>query len=151
MLRIADNIISLIFPRRCPFCGNTLPQNKRICENCYTTLPIIKGETCPRCGRGLDLCICKSQHFSFERCAATFYYDGAVKQAVKRFKFNGSQGFAAIFAAVFPAKTANQAFCDKTFDFVTSVSHKIRTAQPRLQPVGAFWPCFGKGAFAALP
>ena len=78
MLRIADNIISLSFraaARSAATCRK-ISASVKIAK----MLPLVKGETCLRCGRGLELCSCGNQHFAFERCTATFYYEGAVKQ-----------------------------------------------------------------------
>lgn len=120
MLRFADILISLVYPRRCPFCGAALSHNKHTCESCENSLPHVTGETCLKCARGSEFCRCKERQFAFKSCIAPFYYDGVVKQAVKRFKFKGQQGAATVFAA-YTAETLNRVYAGKSFDFVTSV------------------------------
>lgn len=120
MLRFADVLISLVYPRRCPFCGVSLPHNKQTCEDCEKSLPRVRGETCLHCARGLEFCRCKGQQFAFTSCVAPFYYEGVVKEAAKRFKFKGRQDSAPTFAA-YSAQTVKSFYADKTFDLVTSV------------------------------
>jgi competence protein ComFC len=120
MPKIMGTLLSLIFPRRCPFCGSAVAHDEQVCGHCAEKLPFVTGEICPRCGRGREFCRCAAQDFEFERCAAPFYYEGVVRRGIINFKFHARQSSASAFA-FFTAKTVKREFAGVDFDFVSCV------------------------------
>ncbi|MFO7160346.1 MAG: ComF family protein [[Clostridium] cellulosi] len=120
MNRLADIIISLFFPHRCPFCGKTVPSNMAICKDCAGTLPYVTGKTCPRCGRGFEFCHCRGNKFAFERCVSPLYYEGSVRKSIINFKFHAKQSSAAAYAAL-SAQMIKREYDWQQFDFITCV------------------------------
>jgi competence protein ComFC len=118
--KFCEYIIAFIFPKRCCLCGKTIPTNVRICENCSEELPIIGGKICKNCGREKGVCCCKNKKFEFERCVAPFYYEGAVKKGIWRYKYRNKQYAAGAFA-YYTAKTVHNEFADINFDIITAV------------------------------
>ena len=106
MRRAAGVLLDLLFPRKCVFCRKLLaPEEDGLCARCAAQLPYTEGE------RAL-------QHGEFWRlCASPFYYEGAVRESVHRFKFGGCRGYAGPYAA-FMADCARAHFKDG-FDLVT--------------------------------
>lgn len=130
MPKIVDMLLSLVFPRRCPFCGRTVAHDERVCDECAAKLPFVTGEVCPRCGRGREFCCCATLNFEFERCAAPFYYEGPVRRSIINYKFYARQTSASAFA-FYTAKTVRREFAGERFDFVscvplTKAEHKNR-------------------------
>ena len=69
--KINSSLMDFFFPRKCPFCGKTNGK-QLLCDTCRDTLP-----RCERVRYGAD----------FGRCAASLYYEGAVRQAILDFKW----------------------------------------------------------------
>jgi competence protein ComFC len=120
MPKITETILSLFFPRRCPFCGDTISTKQQICKLCEEKLPVVTGKICPRCGRGIDYCRCGSLRFHFERCVAPFYYEGIVRKSIINFKFYARQNSASAYA-FYTADAIKREYSDEHFDFVTCV------------------------------
>ena len=73
-------LIDLIFPNRCPLCGNVIHWSLDYCDVCFKNLPETGDELCNRCGN--DPCICRDKKFYFLRCYAAYYYCGTARSAV---------------------------------------------------------------------
>ncbi|MCR5178348.1 MAG: ComF family protein [Lachnospiraceae bacterium] len=54
MLKSADILPGLLFPRRCPLCDRVLPYGERICEQCADEIIYEKEPRCMKCGRSLE-------------------------------------------------------------------------------------------------
>lgn len=77
-MNIWDQVLELLFPHRCPFCGAVTEGGALLCAPCAADLPIT-GEH-------------PLVEGSFGRCAAPLYYERAVRKAVLAFKFHGKMG-----------------------------------------------------------
>lgn len=84
-------LISIFFPKHCPFCGQPMEANQMYCKACKDQLPwIIPGTLCPSCGK--KDCICSDNPF-FKRLYVPFLYEGSVANAIKSLKFYGKRGY----------------------------------------------------------
>ena len=101
--KITDDILSVFFPRKCPFCGK-LTGKTLVCDKCETTLP--------RCGE-------LRQGADFGRCTAPLYYEGPVRDAILAFKFKGKLGGLDAFGRLM-AQTAAERYSGE-FDAITWV------------------------------
>lgn len=101
--KINSSLMDFFFPRKCPFCGKTTGK-QLLCNTCRDTLP-----RCERVRYGAD----------FGRCAASLYYEGAVRQAILDFKFKGKLGAMDCFGRMM-AETAAEVYSGE-FDAVTWV------------------------------
>lgn len=99
--KINSSLMDFFFPRKCPFCGKTTGK-QLLCDTCRDTLP-----RCERVRYGAD----------FGRCAASLYYEGAVRQAILDFKFKGKLGAMDCFGRMM-AETAAEVYSGE-FDAVT--------------------------------
>lgn len=106
-MKFIDTLLHLLYPPRCAFCRRILSNGERICEHCSTSLPYQ-----PKKKR----CI-KLPHI--DACIAPFYYEGLVRKAILRYKFNQVRGNADVFA-FFMADCFRQEFFGK-IDLVTWV------------------------------
>lgn len=77
---VFEALKELVFPRKCVFCGEILNRNESgICRSCRSVLPEYNEE---RFLPGLD------------GYCAVWYYEGAVRESLLRFKFHNRQDFA---------------------------------------------------------
>jgi len=90
----AGALMSLLFPNRCSFCGETLNCGACICDNCLSRLEIIHNTMCLRCGapamRAPQRCEqCADLQFRFGRNVSLGAYEGMLRRLVHLFKFEG--------------------------------------------------------------
>lgn len=84
-MKISEFILELFYPERCAFCGKLVKSGKGICPVCEKLLPYT-GENNER------------QHFAnVELCVSPLYYEGAVRQALLRYKFSGAAACSRVF------------------------------------------------------
>lgn len=112
-------LVTWLFPRRCLCCGRAVPSGSAVCEECAAALPRVTGTICPKCGRGLEFCVCTGRHMEFDRCVSPFYYEGVAKRGVLRMKY-GKHPAAAEEFAEYAEQTVRTAY-GTSFDFVTAV------------------------------
>ena len=49
-----EAVISILFPRRCPVCGEIAePKGEKICPECRKKLSFVSGPCCLKCGKEL--------------------------------------------------------------------------------------------------
>lgn len=92
--------ISLLYPRKCPFCSRVIDENKLLCTDCGKKLPFIEA------GR--------PRSFAYvDACYSALEYSGCVRESIHRFKFQGAAAYAEIYGT-FLAKCIdeNGIFCD---------------------------------------
>lgn len=99
-MKVLSLLLSLLYPRKCPFCRRVIDENKLICPACEKKLPYITDKA-PR-------------HFAYvDECYSALEYSGAVPDSIRRFKFHGAAAYAEIYGT-FLAKCIdeNGIFCD---------------------------------------
>ena len=85
MGKIRETVLDLLFPPRCAFCRALLKKGETgMCAACEKNLPYTSGG-----GR---------QKGDFvEACVAPLYYEGTVREALLRYKFDGATANASLF------------------------------------------------------
>lgn len=104
--KIIDELLSIVYPKRCPTCMNIIPINEeeRICDSCIEELPYVTEPRCKKCSKPLDnetndLCYdCTKNEHSYSRGWALWLYTGDIKNALKRFKYNNNSNYGKIFS-----------------------------------------------------
>lgn len=91
---LKELILEQFFPVTCPFCGKVISFRLSTCESCEKDLEFLSG-VCGRCSK--SVCICE-RLVVLERVFAPFSYDGAVEQAIHRFKFQNHPEYAKVLA-----------------------------------------------------
>lgn len=80
---IFADILDLLFPPKCIFCGKFLPKGADcLCENCVAVLPFTKGAQISQKGDFYD------------ECVSPLLYEGDVRKSILRFKFKGVTAYA---------------------------------------------------------
>lgn len=126
-----SHLLSLLFPRRCAFCGKTLKEDSFVCPECLENLPFVKGEVCHLCGREKKYCCCSAKKaYGFLRCVSPFYYEDSARHGVIAFKFRKKENNAAAFG-YFAAEKIKKEYKGISFDAVTSVPLSRREKRRR--------------------
>ena len=93
-----ENMLSLLYPRRCPFCDRALPPGGYIHRACLDSIAAIPSPRCRKCGRGIEagtLCSdCARTEHVFKEAYGILPYDGEVREMVRRFKYAGRAEYA---------------------------------------------------------
>ena len=101
--RAAGELLQLLLPPACPFCGELLPPGPAttFCPDCRDDLPPLVAPCCQRCalpfatsGGIMHLCetCLREEAPAFARVHAAGRYDGLLREAVHRFKYRGEIG-----------------------------------------------------------
>lgn len=99
---LAQQALDLLFPPRCAGCGR---KGALLCAGCRAGAPRLGTPWCARCGEPLN------PRARCDRCPAgelraldwarsAYYFDGAIRQAIHRFKYGGERAFAPVLAAM---------------------------------------------------
>lgn len=83
MSKVFDWLIDLVYPNRCPFCGEFIAWNERSCKTCENGLET--ADFCPKCGH--MKCACNKAELLYDGCAAAYPYSGAVRDGILRLKY----------------------------------------------------------------
>ena len=84
-------LISILFPKHCPFCGRPMESQQIYCEECKHQLPwTCAAKLCPQCGQ--EHCICGDAPF-LKRLYVPFFYKGLAAGAVKSLKFYNKRAY----------------------------------------------------------
>lgn len=113
--------LAIFFPNRCIFCDEPIDPLDDYCESCIDKIPFIKGEICPHCGMEKPDCTCKGKHpTGYDSIAAPMYYDGKVKDCIRRYKFKDRRNISKSLAKLM-YNTLNERYPDVKFDYVTYI------------------------------
>lgn len=99
-----QNIIDLLYPRRCPFCDEIVDWGRMVCPACEERLVFISEPVCKRCGKPLEeetaeCCFdCMRKEHAYRAGTALFVHQGAVRDSVYRFKYKNKREYAYFYA-----------------------------------------------------
>lgn len=100
-----NQLLDLIYPRCCPFCGRVLPfQGEPACKACLMKLKKVSSPHCLRCGKtieteDLEYCQdCLKIPKSYIRGYPVFEYTGGIKKAIYDFKYKNQRVYGKFFA-----------------------------------------------------
>lgn len=101
---IYDRLVTLLYPRHCPFCDKIVPYGAMVHETCASRLDYAdRHNTCLKCGKPLlygdaEFCRdCRKGNHLFDRGFSLYPYR-TVSGAIYRFKYAGRQEYADFFA-----------------------------------------------------
>lgn len=115
---ITGKILDILYPPKCVFCGKILEKGEvGTCGVCPGTLPETEGTRARSTGEFFSVCV------------SPFYYGGAVRESIIRFKFGGRSGYAKTYAR-FMAECVKENIRDK-LDLVTWVPVSAKRLRKR--------------------
>lgn len=121
----------LLFPPRCAVCGEIAEFRKAVCESCMDMLALqLKyADLCPRCGKPVESCVCRSDN-AFERCVSAFIYDDDTRAMFAALKSKGNIALASQLAALM-AEQFKRNFSADEFDMITYVPVSDKTLKTK--------------------
>lgn len=103
--RIKDMLLDVVFPPICPVCNRIVGAGRHICPECMKKLYYVEEPYCMKCGKPVDeedeFCRdCRSTHHVYDEGRAALLYDEYMSRSIYRFKYNGKQEFAGVYADI---------------------------------------------------
>lgn len=105
MNEIKEVLLGILFPRRCPICGEIVKvTGKLICPECKRKLEVLKEPACKKCGKPLpmaelEFCFdCSVTTHYFECGRAVYLYEKEIKKAVHQLKYKNKKEYGDFFA-----------------------------------------------------
>lgn len=102
---IGARCIDLLFPRRCPVCGEVMDFcGDLICPECMKKLSLVKNPTCKKCGKELysdqaEYCLdCMRHPKSFDGGRALLNYNEAAQHSVAAVKYKNRREYLDFYA-----------------------------------------------------
>ncbi|MDO5407206.1 MAG: ComF family protein [Eubacteriales bacterium] len=99
------SVIDLLFPRRCPVCGDIVqPQGALICPACLPKLSPVRQPACRKCGKEVvgehaEYCPdCMRHQRSFESGVALFNYNEAARASMVAVKYKNRREYLDFYA-----------------------------------------------------
>lgn len=112
------NILDLLFPPKCVFCGKLLPKGTEcLCDKCTAGLPFTKGAQVSQKGSFYD------------KCVSPFLYEGDVRKSILRFKFKGMTAYADCYGRLMASCIREH--LSGRFDLITWVPLSTKRAKAR--------------------
>ena len=86
---IKDKILSFIYPKKCVFCSDIIPNDEMLCDDCKKTINVdARTEMIGNVGEKII------------PCTSMFKYTGDIKEAFLRFKFSGYKYYSEFFSEI---------------------------------------------------
>lgn len=118
---VAETIVGLIYPPRCPICDRVTAPECVPCRKCAETVQLAAEPVCKRCGKPLDgeraeFCLdCGKRRHAYCQGKAVFVYQGNIRQSMYRFKYANRREYAAYYAREAAALYQDWVFPDELF------------------------------------
>lgn len=97
-------LLDMLYPVRCPVCGNiVIPKDRKICVPCEKKLHFISEPRCKKCSKPIEqeekeYCSdCERKNFHYEYGYAVWVYDSVIKKAILDFKYRHKKEYAKYF------------------------------------------------------
>ena len=93
MKGIISSLIHLIYPNKCPICGEILEKDSILCKSCLSGLKKLSPPFCPICsvpfpdGESHICEACLRRRPYFESISSAYIYEGTASKAIHLFKF----------------------------------------------------------------
>ena len=100
--KIAEVVLDLVFPPRCPVCDQVIPFRRGdICGECQGKIKPVVGPVCMKCGKPLEeeveYCFdCRTKKHLYQQGISVFAYRD-MAPSIYRFKYGGRQEYAVFF------------------------------------------------------
>ena len=130
-------LLDLIFPPKCPFCGEILEHKMPVCAGCFEALPFIGEKACQKCGTALgefshDLCrVCRNTKRYFDKVLVPLEYSDDARASIVRFKHYSHPSYAHAFAFLIADKLMRTEEFVSGFDFITYVPQSPKSRRNR--------------------
>ena len=121
------NVLDILFPRRCPVCGEVVEQEGGlICLSCFPKLSFIKSPTCKKCGKEIldetmEFCEdCMTHRHSFEYGIGLINYDETARRSMAKIKYENKREYLDFYGNAMAARHG-RAILDMRVDAIVPV------------------------------
>ena len=103
-MNLKEDILSIIFPPRCPVCDEVIYAGNNICPDCRKKITPVCEPVCKKCGKPLEnqrkeYCPdCRRKTHFFTQGRAVFTYGGGIRRSMYRFKYGNKREYAVFYA-----------------------------------------------------
>ncbi len=103
-----EYLINLLYPRRCPICGDIAsPRGSLACPSCKTKVKLIEEPRCKSCSKGLEFeeqeycydCETKKYHYTYG--ISLWEYDEIMQKSIAAYKYKGRREYADFYIEEF--------------------------------------------------
>lgn len=117
----AETLAAAFYPNRCAGCGKVISLEEYWCDECKTNIHEISAPVCLKCGMNIKDCYCThAKALNWTAAVAPFYFEGAVRNAIYRFKFRNHPELSEMFAKEM-YRVMQERIPDKKFDLIACV------------------------------
>lgn len=127
---VFERFLAVFYPEHCCCCGKVVTCGEIVCKDCRKRLLPIVPPICNYCGRSKSDCYCDKHRKHTERSVAPFYYGGAAKSALMRFKFYNKITSSELFVIAM-TDTVHREYDGIRFDFIIPVPISSQTREKR--------------------
>ncbi len=100
---LKEYLLDMVYPKRCPFCGQISEKDNGTCLDCQGKVPCITEPRCMKCSKPIQNketeycydCLEKKHHYISGK--ALWIYDDVMRQSIARFKYGGSLEYAEVY------------------------------------------------------
>lgn len=103
-----DQIINILYPRRCPICGGiVIPKKEKACIDCYESLKCIVEPRCKKCSKPIvneeqEYCYdCGKKNYHYVKGYALWPYDQKMKRSLADYKYHNRKEYADFYVEEF--------------------------------------------------
>ncbi len=85
-MTVRERLLAVLLPKRCVFCDTVIAPVHICCAACAKQIAVIEPPLCPYCGQNKKQCGCEKHRLAFDKVAAPFCYESAVRHGILRLK-----------------------------------------------------------------
>ena len=132
--KLPEKLLDLIYPPRCPVCGQPAPFGLKICPACRKRLPVIETKRCRKCGKPVEdfdvVCpdCTKGKHL-YDRGLGIYIYDETMKRAISELKYKGRREYGEVFGQLIYENARSELMYWKPDCLIPIPLHPARAAE----------------------
>lgn len=133
-MKIITRLIELIYPPRCPVCGELMGSKELLCDECKGGLPDIMEPVCRFCGREKYKCGCGNERHIYSGVVSPYYYEKRIKLGIYRLKYRNRENTNIFFSQEIVSVILRE-YHGVKFDYITCVPmHEDRLKERGYNP-----------------
>lgn len=108
MIKIIEDCLDLVYPRRCAICGEIVsPKGQLVCTDCYPRAQRVKEPRCLCCGKEVaseeqEFCMdCMRRETYFEYGFSLWNYTDAMRKSIAAYKYHHRKEYAKFYSREF--------------------------------------------------
>ncbi|MBR5540425.1 MAG: ComF family protein [Clostridia bacterium] len=129
-MTVRERLLAVFLPKRCVFCDTVIAPVRVCCQACEAHLSVVAPPVCMYCGQAKRQCGCAKHRLAFDKIAAPFYYEAAVRDGILRLKRRDDPDAIRYFAERM-REVVRREYGDEPIDGLTYVPMTARALRER--------------------